>query len=98
MQHHDDVGAEAQRLGVAGLLVAAVAAVALVHERVQAEPPGDLDGVVVARVVGDHDRVHEVQRDLAVGLLDRARGVVGRHHDDDLLAVEHGRLLNRGAV
>ncbi len=40
-------------------------------ERAETEPPGDLDGLVGARVVGDDDLVDEVDRDLANGLLDR---------------------------
>ena len=93
VEHHGHVRAEPERLGVAGLLVASVSAIGFVDDGPQAESPGDLDRLVAAGVVGDHDLVDEVQRDLVVGPLDRAGRVVRGHDDDDFLPMEHARVL-----
>ena len=61
----------AQRLGVAGLLVAAVAAVLRVDDVVEPELARDLHGVVAARVVDDDDVVHDAAVDLGDGLRER---------------------------
>jgi hypothetical protein len=52
VQHHDDVGAARQRLGVAGLLVAAIAGIMIMRQRADAKPPGKLDGGILAAVIG----------------------------------------------
>jgi len=95
VQHHDDGGPVAQRLHVAGLLVAAVADVVGVADRLQVERPRPLDGVVAAVVVHHDDLVVVALGDGPEGLLDRARRVVGGHDDDDLLPP---RAHRRGAL
>ena len=93
MDHDHDVRAELQGLGVAGLLVAAVAPVLFVDEDAEAELPGQLDGPVPAGVVDEDDLVHPLARDVVEGALQRLLGVVGRHDDDDFLRTFHGAFL-----
>ena len=83
VEHHDDVGAGLQRRVVARLLVAAVAPVLGVDDDVEAELAGDVDGLVARHVVDEDDLVDEVVRDVGVRPLERPRGVVGGHDDDD---------------
>ena len=82
VDHHHDVGAARQRLAVAGLLVAAVAEVALVLDHREAEPAGERHGAVAAAVVHQDDLVHRAGRDVRDGPLERGLGVVGGHHGD----------------
>ncbi len=92
MHHDDHVGAGGEGGGVAGLLVAAVAEVALVHDDVGVlEGAGEGDGLVAAGVVHHDDAVHHAGgHDLVVGAAKGARGVVGGHDDDDAAVVVHG--------
>jgi len=83
VQHDDDVGAAPERLRVAGLLVAAVAAVAVVDQRVDAEAARDLGGLVLAGVVGEDQVVDEdteliVPARLDEGTAERARALALR--------------------
>src|SRR5581483_3612848 len=71
-------------LGVAGLLVGAVAVVAVVDEDLEAEVARDLQRGVGGAVVDEDDEVDRVLRQLLVGEPERAARVVGGHHDDDL--------------
>ena len=91
VHHHHDVGAVVERELVAGLLVAAVAAVLRMHVHDHAvEPARQLHGVVLAGIVDDDHQVdHVVGHDLAPGFLEGVLGVVGRHHHDDLGLFEH---------
>ena len=98
VQHHNDRGPVAQRLHVAGLLVAAVAHVVRVADRFQLELPRALDGVVAAVVVHHDDLVAVARGDRAEGLLERARRVVGGHHDHDLLRPGSGERNRRGGL
>ena len=61
-----------------------------------AEPLRDLDGFIGACVIRDHDLVDHVERNLAVGALDRSGRVVRGHHDHDLLPVKQQALPVRG--
>ena len=63
-------------------------------DRFEAEVPGDLDGLVPGDVVDQDDVVDDVVRDVRVRALERPRGVVGRHHDDDPRA----RRVRRGGL
>ena len=49
----------------------------------EAEMPGDLDGLVARHVVDEDDLVDRVVRDVVVRPLQRPGGVVGGHDDDD---------------
>ena len=88
MKHDDDVGAGGQSLAIAGLLVASVAVVAVVLEDIQAQLPGEIDGVVGTVVVHQNADVDQVgqfsHRDLQSFLR-----VVSGHDDRDALAVDH---------
>ncbi len=86
MQHDDGVGTGRQGSVVAGLLVAAIAAVLPMDDDVQAEPFRDLDRRVRRNVVDQDDPADEVMRDIVVRALERRRRVVGRHDDDDTAA------------
>ena len=51
MEHDDDVGAGGQGFAIAGLLIAAIAVVAVVQEDMEAETLRQSDGAVLAVVV-----------------------------------------------
>src|SRR5262249_40234013 len=51
---------------------------------VDRQPPGQLDGVVAGGVVDEQDLVDPLLRDRFDRVLERLRGVVRRHDDDDL--------------
>jgi hypothetical protein len=60
---------------------------------------GDCDGVVLGHVVDQDDPAHELMRDVVVRALQRLRGVVGRHDDDDAsLRGFCGRRRNRRTI
>ena len=85
VDHHDDVGPVLQGVAVAGLLVAAVAAVLRVLNDRQAHLAGDLDGAVRAAVVHQEDLVDRPDGNVGEGGGQGALGVVGRQHGDDLV-------------
>ena len=79
MQHHHNVGAERQSRLVAGFLVAAVPFVPVVtDDMLDAEFFAHLHGAIVRTVVHQHHLIHDVERNLAVGLFEGVGGVVGR--------------------
>ena len=78
-----------ERRLVAGLLVAAVAAVLGVHDGGDPERARDLDRAVRAAVVDQHDVVDVLARDLGVGLPEGELGVIRRQHDDDAFPEQH---------
>ena len=84
VDHDHDVRPGAQRFRVAGLLVRAVAVVAVVHEDLEAELSRDVERGVGRAVVHQDHEVHGVLRQLLVRQPERPSGVVGGHHDDDL--------------
>jgi len=79
MDHHDHVGSARQRLGVAGLLVAAIAQVLFVNRDREAETPRYGDGAVGALIVNQDTFVHGVG-EFADGGFERRFGVVSRHY------------------
>ena len=93
MDHDDDVRAALERDRVAGLLVAAVAKVAVVLDVMEAELARERDGLVLARVVDEDDLVDDLVRELVVGALEGPRRVVRGHDDHELPAVDHGRMV-----
>src|ERR1019366_5467680 len=54
MDHDDDVGAGGQSFAVAGLLIAAIAVVAIVNEGLQAEPVRDFEGAIGTVIVDEN--------------------------------------------
>src|SRR4030067_2957868 len=90
VDHHDDVRPELQGLGVAGLLVAAVALVLLVdYDVLYAELPANFHRIVRAAVVHKHDLIDNIKGDIIVGHDEGLLGMVGGHYDDDLFSVQH---------
>ncbi len=83
MEHDHDVGPRFERRVVAGLLVAAVAAVLAVDDHLEAEPPGDLHGLVARDVVDEDHPIHEVVGHVRVRALEGERRVIGGHDDHD---------------
>src|SRR5439155_20396360 len=92
VDHDDAVGALLEREPVARLLVRPVASVdrVSVHAGTGKRPGDGRRGIVAAVVDDDHEVDDALGHHLVVRLPERARGVVGRHDDDDLLAVQHG--------
>ena len=83
--HHDhDIGAGAQSFAVAGLLVGAIAVVAVVDEQLQAQITGDARGLIGAAVIHHDHQIDDVLRQVGIGHVQRLGGVVGRHDHDDL--------------
>ena len=60
MHHDDHVGAGGQSFAIAGLLIAAIAVVAIMGERLQAEPVRDFEGAIGAVVVDENANVDQV--------------------------------------
>ena len=98
VDHHDDVGAGAQSFAVAGLLVGAVAVVAVVNEQFESQLAGDLGGLVGAAVVHQDDQVDHVARQIGIGHVERLGGVIRRHHHHHLGLGAHNRSSGRAAT
>ena len=88
MQHDDDIGTRGQGFAVAGLLVTAVAVVAVVLENVQAQLVRKVNGTVRAVVIDQYADVHHF-RQFCHRCCERLLRVVGRHHDRDVFAINH---------
>ena len=91
MDHDHDVAAHlGHRSLIAGLLIPAVAAVALVHDHADRQRPGQLHGAIARTVVDEQDLVDPVLGDVVEGRLERLFRVVGgKDGDHFLLAVRH---------
>jgi len=89
MQHHYDVGAQSQRFLITRFLIAPVTSVLRMNEGAEPEAFRFDDRIVVARIVGYDDLVHQIHRDLSDGSLECLGCVVRRHHNDDFFVVEH---------
>jgi len=76
---------------VAGFLVTTVTAILRVNFNAHAsERPGNGGGLVTAGVIDQDDFIHNVVRDhLIVGLAQGPGGIVGRHHHDDFISLQH---------
>ncbi len=92
VHHHHDVGAGPERFAVAGLLIRAVAVVAVVNEQLQPHVARDLGGFIGAAVIHQNDQVHHLVRQIGVGHVQRFGGIVGRHDDHDFGFVRHASL------
>src|SRR4029077_2180578 len=88
VQHDDDIGARGQGFAVAGLLVTAIAVVAVVLENVQAQLVRKVNGAVRAVVIDQDADVHQF-RHFSHRSRNRLLRVVGRHHDRDAFTVNH---------
>ena len=89
MNHNDDVGVGRERETVTGFLIATVTAVFRMHFDLHLfQRPGNRHSLIVTGVIDHDDKIdNPLRHHFVVGALQGARGVVGRHHDDDLLAV-----------
>ena len=62
MQHYDDIGASGERRCVAGFLITAIAAIAVVADRRDAQASSHLHRPIPARIIGQDDVVDDVMR------------------------------------
>ena len=60
------------------------------HDHGQAHLAGHCDGAVLAAVIHENDFVDAAGRDVGQRGRQRALGVVGRHHGDDLVVCRFG--------
>jgi hypothetical protein len=90
MKHDHDVGARLERSVIAGLLVAAVAAVLAMDDHLEAEPPGNLHGLVARDIVDEDHPVDDVVGHVRVRPLEGEGRVVGGHDDHDATAQGRG--------
>ena len=60
------------------------------HEGLEAEPSGLLDGFVGTGIIGDDDLIDEIQGDFAIGPFEGTSRVVRGHDNDDSFSVEQG--------
>jgi hypothetical protein len=86
VEHHYHVGAALERLGIAGFLIAAVAAILRMHVHGQAQAPRHF-GRIVARVIVHQDALIHDFGQLADGGFEGLSRVVSRQNDDDALSV-----------
>jgi hypothetical protein len=76
---------------VAGLLIAAVAAIALMHQHLETKVASDGDGIVAAAVI-DQDDVIDAFRDLCHRLPQSPSSVIGGQHHHHRFAFNHPRF------
>ena len=87
MEHDDDIRAVLQRLGITGLLIAAVAAIFRMHFHVDPQPPRDLRRIVAAVIV-DQDAFVDNIGNLPHGRFQGLRGIIRRQNDHNSLSVD----------
>ena len=88
MYHDHNVSAFRQCFRIAGLLVAPITVIAIVHKVHQAQFTGNFHSTISARVVNEDADVNDL-RQLVHGLLQRFFGVIGRHDNGDAFSVKH---------
>jgi len=88
VDHDDDVCAGGESFAIAGLLVATIAVVVVVHKGLHAEPSGKLRGLVFGGVVNEDFDVYDIGQ-FANGFLEGFLGVIGRHDDRNPFSVDH---------
>src|SRR5664279_3187901 len=88
VDHDHDIGACREGFPIAGLLVPAVAKVAVVLEHRQSQLPGQCRGFVFAVIVHQDAYIHQFG-DLPHSRFQRALRVVGRHYHRDPFTVDH---------
>ena len=87
MNHNHDVGAGRERETVTGFLIPTVTAIFRMHFELHLfQRPGNRHRLIVTRVIDHDDKIdNPLRHHFVIRALQCARGVVGRHHDDDLL-------------
>jgi hypothetical protein len=98
VEHHHDARAALERLGVAGLLVSAVAAILLVHQHVQAQLVGHAHGLVGGAIVDEDEIVGHRPIDLGDGAPQGLLRVVCGHHHADARAADHDETSRENAA
>src|SRR5512139_784914 len=93
MDHDDYVRPQPQSRLVAALLVAAVAKVFRMDDGMDSELPCKFRSSVPARIIDEHNVIHDLERDLLISLLEGLFSIVGRHDHHYFFAVKHVRLL-----
>src|SRR5579872_1558422 len=90
MEHDHNVGAQLQRLVITGFLVAAVTPVLIVPDDVpDAQFAGHGYRPVAAVIIHQHDLVHDLERDLGVGLKQGQFSIIGGKDNDQLFTFNH---------
>src|SRR4029079_773673 len=94
MNHDDDVRPRSECDPIAGLLVSAIAAIHRVylhlHLRQRAR---DRYGIIVTGIVDNDNEIDDsLRHNFIVSLAQRSRRVIGGHHDNNFLTVEHQSL------
>src|SRR5215510_11964184 len=89
MQHHDDVGAELERLQITGLLVSAVAAVLDMDHHRQTERTRNVHRLVLADIIDEDNIRYEILWNVIVGLLQRFGGIIRWQDNDDARTLVH---------
>ena len=89
MNHDDNACSGSKREAVTSLLIRAIAQVDRMHLHLHAiECARDRDRVIVTGIVHDDDKIdNPVRHHFFISLPQRARRVIGRHHDNNFLAV-----------
>jgi glucose-1-phosphate thymidylyltransferase len=94
MKHDNDVGAQFERLAVAGFLIGAVAPVCRVlqnFERIdRSQALGNFESGVLGGIIDKHENIYDTLGDLGKGFLESLGGIVGGKDTNDPFAVEHG--------
>ena len=88
MHHNDDVSVFGESFAVAGLLIAAITIVAVVHKVHQAELARNFHGPVRAEIIDQDAGIHDV-RQLLHGHGKRLLGVVCRHYYSYTFSIQH---------
>ena len=89
--HHDLAGHFIHRCSIAGLLIAAVAAIPFMDNHAHRKLAGQLDRPVAGAVIDQQDLVDPSAGDVVVCGAERSFRVVCRQHGDDFLFVQrHG--------
>src|SRR4029077_11896621 len=91
MQHDDNVSSGGEGEAVTGFLVTAVTAVLRVNFNPHAiERPGNGSGLVTTGVIDQDDFIYDVVRNhFIVGLAQGPGRIVGRHHHNDFVSLQH---------
>ena len=92
MQHDDYIGAGGESFAIAGLLIAAIAVIAVVLEDLQAEAAREIDSLVGAVIIHEDADIDQVGQ-LSDGDLEGLLRVVSGHYYRYAFAVDHGLWL-----
>src|ERR1700722_13552402 len=90
MQHDDDIRPQFQRLVIATLLVAAIAAVMVMFDDMgDSELMADVDRPVAAVVIYQYYLVYDIERDFSIGFTEGKLRIIGGEDNDQFFAFNH---------